>query len=140
MSLLVILLLTYTIVKGQNNPNFITLNTKNGLSSNTVNTILQDHNGLVWFGTSDGLNKFDGTNFTVYTTKSGDSTSIPSNNISALLEDRNGRLWVGTNGGGLAYYDAKQNTFKSFIGEGIPNRNVPFNVLTLYEDLSLIHI
>lgn len=134
MSLLGILLLTYTIVKGQSNPNFITLNTKNGLSSNTVNTILQDHNGLVWFGTSDGLNKFDGTNFTVYTTKSGDSTSIPSNNISALLEDRSGRLWVGTNGGGLAYYDTKKNTFKSFVGEGIPNRNVPFNILTLYED------
>jgi len=136
MSLLVILLLTYSNVKGQNSPNFITLNTKNGLSSNTVNTILQDHNGLVWFGTNDGLNKFDGTNFTVYTSKSGDSTSIPSNNISALLEDRKGRLWIGTNGGGLAYYDAKQNTFKSFIGEGIPNRNIPFNVLTLYEDRS----
>ncbi|GGG94520.1 hybrid sensor histidine kinase/response regulator [Pedobacter zeae] len=125
-----------TTVAAQNKPNFITLNTKNGLSSNTVNTILQDHNGLVWFGTNDGLNKFDGTNFTVYTSKSGDSTSIPSNNISALLEDRNGRLWIGTNGGGLAFYDAKHNTFKSFVGEGIPNRNLPFNVLTLYEDKS----
>lgn len=134
MSLIAILLFTCTLAGAQNKPNFITLNTKNGLSSNTVNTILQDHNGLVWFGTNDGLNKFDGTNFTVYTSKSGDSTSIPSNNISALLEDRNGRLWIGTNGGGLAIYDAKQNTFKSFVGEGIPNRNLPFNVLTLYED------
>lgn len=134
MLLIGILLLTCTMVSGQNKPNFITLNTKNGLSSNTVNTILQDKNGLVWFGTNDGLNKFDGTNFTVYTNKSGDSTSIPSNNISALLEDRRGRLWIGTNGGGLAFYDARQNTFKSFVGEGIPNRNTPFNVLTLYED------
>jgi len=129
-------LFTCTNIAAQNKPNFITLNTKNGLSSNTVNTILQDHNGLVWFGTNDGLNKFDGTNFTVYTSKSGDSTSIPSNNISALLEDRSGRLWIGTNGGGLAFYDAKHNTFKSFVGEGIPNRNLPFNVLTLYEDKS----
>ncbi|WP_166641878.1 hybrid sensor histidine kinase/response regulator transcription factor [Pedobacter duraquae] len=126
--------LTFQLAKGQNDLNFINLNTKNGMSSNAVNTILQDHNGLVWFGTSDGLNKFDGTNFTVYTNKSNDSTSISSNKISALLEDRNGRLWVGTNGGGLLYYDPKQNTFISFVGNGIPNRNVDFNVLTLYQD------
>lgn len=126
--------LTYQLAKGQQDLNFITLNTKNGMSSNAVNTILQDRNGLIWFGTSDGLNKFDGTNFTVYINKSNDSTSISSNKISALLEDRNGRLWVGTNGGGLLYYDPKLDTFISFVGNGIPNRNVDFNVLTLYQD------
>lgn len=106
------------------------------MSSNTVNAILQDHNGLIWLGTSDGLNKFDGSNFTVYTHKSNDSTTIPSNNITALLADRTGRLWVGTSGGGLAYYDRKRNSFTSFVGDGIPNRNGQFNVLALYEDQS----
>ncbi|MGF1922896.1 MAG: hybrid sensor histidine kinase/response regulator transcription factor [Bacteroidia bacterium] len=130
----VLLVLTCNTVLGQTEANFITLNTKNGLSSNTINTILQDKRGLVWFGTSDGLNKFDGTNFTVYTHNSNDSTSIPSNDITALLEDRTGRLWIGTSGGGLAYYDPKQNIFKSFVGDGIPNRTVEFNVVALYED------
>lgn len=132
--LFVMLVLMGNVVHGQSEPNFITLNTKNGLSSNTINTILQDKQGLVWFGTSDGLNKFDGTNFTVYTHDSNDSTSIPSNDITALLEDRTGRLWVGTSGGGLAFYDPKQNTFKSFVGDGIPNRTVEFHVVALYED------
>ena len=131
---LVFFVLVCNIALGQTSPNFITLNTKNGLSSNTINTILQDNNGLVWFGTSDGLNKFDGTNVTVYTHKSSDSSSIPSNNITALLEDRSGRLWVGTSGGGLVYYDHKQNKFISFVGDGIPGRKGQFNVLSLYQD------
>lgn len=119
---------------GQNDPKFITLTTKNGLSANTINTIIQDKTGLIWFGTNDGLNKFDGTNFTVYTYNSNDNSSIPSNDITSLLEDRTGRLWIGTSGGGLAYYDAKRNVFKSFEGDGIPGRKSEFNVLTLYED------
>ena len=134
--LFMVMALMCNLAFAQNDPNFITLNTKNGLSSNTITAILQDHYGLVWFGTGDGLNKFDGTNFTVYTHNSSDSASIPSNDITALLEDRTGRLWVGTSGGGLAYYDPKQNTFKSFVGEGIPNRTGEFNVVTLYEDQS----
>ena len=136
LSLFFATILMCNIALGQNTPNFIKLTTKNGLSSNTVNTILQDRNGLTWFGTNDGLNKFDGTNFTVYTYKSKDSTSIPSNNITALLEDKSGRLWVGTSAGGLCIYDSKKNKFTSFTGDGIPGRTGQFNVLTLYEDQS----
>jgi signal transduction histidine kinase/ligand-binding sensor domain-containing protein/DNA-binding response OmpR family regulator len=135
-SFFVMFVLMYTVALAQNDPNFITLNTKNGLSSNTINAILQDHNGLMWFGTTDGLNKFDGTNFTVYTNNSDDQKSIPYNDITALLEDRTGRLWVGSSGGGLAYYDPRQDTFTSFVGDGIPDRTGQFNVLALYEDLS----
>ncbi|MES2445951.1 MAG: two-component regulator propeller domain-containing protein [Bacteroidota bacterium] len=132
--LLFLLMLFSNALFGQNDPKFITLTTKNGLSANTINTIIQDKTGLIWFGTNDGLNKFDGTNFTVYTYNSNDSLSIPSNDITSLLEDKTGRLWIGTGGGGLAYYDAKHNVFKSFKGEGIPNRKSVFNVLNLYED------
>jgi len=133
--LLVLLLLAiHIVVFGQDDPKFINLTTKNGLSANTINTILQDHNGLMWFGTNDGLNKFDGTNFTIYTYNSNDSASIPSNDITALLEDRTGRLWIGTSGGGLAYYDKKLDKFSSFEGEGMPGRKGEFIVLTLFED------
>ena len=55
---------------------FTSLTTKEGLSSNTVNAILKDRYGLVWFATQDGLDKFDGTNFKVYRYKMGDSTSL----------------------------------------------------------------
>ena len=134
--LFVLFVLMCCVAYGQDDPKFITLTTKNGLSANTINIILQDHNGLMWFGTNDGLNKFDGTNFTVYTYNSNDSTSIPSNDITALLEDRTGRMWMGTSGGGLAYYNAKQDKFSSFEGEGIPGRKGEFSVLTLYEDQS----
>ena len=48
------------------NINFTSLTTKDGLSSNTVTAILKDRYGLMWFATEDGLNKFDGTNFTVF--------------------------------------------------------------------------
>ena len=50
----------------QDEINFTSLTTKDGLSSNTVNAILKDRYGVMWFGTEDGLDKFDGANFTVY--------------------------------------------------------------------------
>lgn len=130
------MLLFCEVTWGQNDFNFIALTTKNGLSSNTVNAILQDRNGLVWFATSDGLNKFDGTNFAVYTHNDADSTSIPSNVIKALLQDRSGRLWVGTGGGGLVYYDQHKDVFSSFEGDGGMGKKSQFNVNTLYEDRS----
>ncbi len=129
-----IILFCFETTSAQNDLNFISLTTKNGLSSNTVNAILQDKHGLVWFATSDGLNKFDGTNFTVYTYNDADTTSIPSNVIKALLQDRTGRLWVGTSAGGLAYYDHHKDIFVSFEGEGGMGRKSQFNVNALYED------
>ncbi|TKB96606.1 hybrid sensor histidine kinase/response regulator transcription factor [Pedobacter cryotolerans] len=119
----------------QDDYKFITLNTKNGLSSNTVNAVIQDKSGMMWFGTNDGLNKFDGTNFTSYTHSDSDSSSIPSNNVNALLLDRTGTLWVGTSSGGLAHYNANQNKFVSFVGDGGLGAKTQLNVKALYLDL-----
>lgn len=107
--------------------NFTSLKTKDGLSSNTVNVILKDRYGLMWFGTEDGLNKFDGTNFTVYNYKSDDPNGIQANDIRALYEDPSGNLWVGTSGGSLSLYDRKKNSFVTFpanTGEGLSGDNV----------------
>src|SRR5688500_12024641 len=98
----------------QEDINFTALTTKEGLSSNTVNTILKDRFGLLWFGTDDGLDKFDGTNFKVYRHKPGDSTSLQANEILALHEDRAGNLWIGTSGGSLSLYDRKKDAFVNF--------------------------
>lgn len=70
-----------------------------GLSHNTVTALLQDSAGFLWIGTSDGLNRYDGYDFTVHRHIPGDPTALSNNTIKALLEDRAGHLWVGTDEG-----------------------------------------
>ncbi|GEP98676.1 hybrid sensor histidine kinase/response regulator transcription factor [Chitinophaga cymbidii] len=91
--------------------NFTALSSKDGLLSNSVNAIIKDQYGLMWFATDDGLNKFDGTNFTVYRHIPGDTGSLRANEILALHEDKAGNLWIGTSGGGLSRYDRKKDIF-----------------------------
>ncbi len=73
----------------------------------------------MWFATDDGLNKFDGTNFTVYRNIAGDTNSLRVNEILTLCLDKQGNVWVGTSGGGLSLYDRKKDNFTNF-----PFRNV----------------
>ena len=113
--------LHYLAAAQQDEINFTALTTKDGLSANTVKTILKDRYGVMWFGTEDGLNKFDGTNFTVYRHKPGDSTSLQANEILALHEDKTGNLWIGTSGGSLSLYDRKKDAFINFPASGGPN-------------------
>lgn len=93
---------------------FTRLTTANGLSQSTINAIIKDKTGFMWFGTTDGLNKFDGYKFKIYRNIPGDSTSIPYNLIKTLFVDNRGTLWIGTLGGGLARYDEKSDTFQRF--------------------------
>src|SRR5579883_2103215 len=76
--------------------NFTSLTSRDGLLSNTINAILRDRYGLMWFATDDGLNKFDGTNFTVYRHIPGDTGSLRANEVLSLHEDARGELWVAT--------------------------------------------
>lgn len=73
----------------------------------------------MWFATDDGLNKFDGTNFTVYRNRRGDTTSLKANEILALHEDKKGNLWVGTSGGGLSLYNRHKDAFINYPVNGI---------------------
>jgi signal transduction histidine kinase/ligand-binding sensor domain-containing protein/DNA-binding response OmpR family regulator len=82
-------------------PRFKHLTTEDGLSQNAVFAIFQDSRGFMWFGTKDGLNRYDGYSFTIYQHNPFDSTSISANYITALFEDRQGNLWIGTYDGGL---------------------------------------
>lgn len=75
----------------------ITIN--DGLSQGMVNAILQDHLGFMWFGTKDGLNRYDGYTFRIYRHLPEDSTTVRESTIGALYEDDAGRLWVGTTNG-----------------------------------------
>jgi signal transduction histidine kinase/ligand-binding sensor domain-containing protein len=72
---------------------------EDGLSQNVVLTIAQDWRGFMWFGTEDGLNKYDGYQFTVYKYDPGNDATLSDNYISTIYEDRNGDLWIGTRNG-----------------------------------------
>ena len=90
------------------------LSDQEGLSSNTVFSILQDSRGFLWVGTYNGLNRYDGYEFTVFKNSSDDSTSISDNKIRALCEDKNGNIWVGTWGGGLNKFNRDTQKFKHY--------------------------
>jgi PAS domain S-box-containing protein len=91
-------------------PRFTRLSVEHGLSQATVQAILQDHAGFFWFGTDEGLNRFDGYSFRVFKHDPDDPRSLPHSMISALHEDREKRLWVGTHNG-LALFDPVTETF-----------------------------
>ncbi len=84
-----------------------------GLSSNSVQRLLQDRRGFVWVGTNDGLNRFDGYRFKVFRHDEADLGSISDNWIHSLCEDSRGNLWVGTSAG-LDRYNRRTGTFEHF--------------------------
>jgi ligand-binding sensor domain-containing protein/signal transduction histidine kinase len=85
---------------------------ENGLSNNTVGCSLQDRKGFLWFGTKDGLNRFNGYTFKTFQNDRDDPNSIGSNFIISLHEDDSGVLWVGTDRG-LFRYDASTESFST---------------------------
>ena len=76
--------------------------------------IVQDPQGFLWFGTEDGLNRYDGLKFKVYRPVEGDETSVSDVWISALALDASGALWVGTRQGGVDRYDAATGKFTRY--------------------------
>lgn len=97
-----------------NNLKFKNISLEDGLSQSSVLCILQDRNGFIWFGTRDGLNKFDGNTFKVYRYNALDSTSISNSYIKTLFEDQHGSLWVGT-ANGLNRFNSKKDNFTRFF-------------------------
>ena len=90
--------------------NFRHIKSENGLSNSTIETILQDSRGFMWFGSRDGLNRYDGKQMIVYRNSLTDSTSISDNFITSLYEDQQHNLWVGTRNG-LNLFNPKLNSF-----------------------------
>ena len=88
-------------------------NNKHGLSHNTVYASLQDNRGFMWFGTEDGLNRFDSHTFKVYRYNSLTGNCIPNDFIISLFEDSEDRIWICTNRG-VCYYDYRTETFHPF--------------------------
>jgi ligand-binding sensor domain-containing protein len=85
-----------------------------GLSQSSVNCMIRDHEGFMWFGTQDGLNRYDGKNFRVFQNQPGDAASLSNNYIVSICEDEEGFLWIGTMTGGLNRFDKHTETFHIF--------------------------
>ncbi|WP_243739336.1 hybrid sensor histidine kinase/response regulator transcription factor [Flavicella sediminum] len=83
------------------------------MSNNSIIAIEQDSKGHMWFGTRNGLNKFNGNEFVAYRNDPKDVTSISNSDILDVLEDRDGNIWVGTYNG-LNRFDPKKNAFERY--------------------------
>ncbi|HEX5624789.1 MAG TPA: two-component regulator propeller domain-containing protein, partial [Saprospiraceae bacterium] len=77
-----------------------------------VREIIQDANGFMWLGTTDGLVRYDGRNFKVFRNKLGDTSSLPNNIINDLWVDALNRVWIATNGG-LCYFSYERDGFQN---------------------------
>lgn len=109
------------------NIRFERLGLEDGLSQSAILANLQDHKGYLWFGTQDGLNRYDGYSFTVFRHDSENPNSLSSSGILSLAEDNDGYLWIGTWGGGLNRYDPVTGHFTAF-------KNDPHDPASLSED------
>lgn len=108
---------------------------EDGLSQSTVFSILQDSEGYVWFGTEDGLNRFDGYSFIVYKHDPEDLNSLSSNWIQTMIEDDSGRLWIGTRDGGLNRFDKSLGKFTHFRGNLADSTGLQEdNITALHQD------
>jgi ligand-binding sensor domain-containing protein len=108
---------------------FVRLSAAQGLSQDSVFCILQDYQRFVWFGTEEGLNRYDGYSFKIFKNRPHDPTSLPSNWISTLYEDRAHRLWVGTLDG-VSVFDRTTETFRSFRRPGMNAANFGESAVT----------
>lgn len=89
---------------------FDRIDIKDGLSQNTVNEIIQDSRGFIWFATKDGLNRYDGSHFKVFRHLPYGRSDLGNNTIRCLVEDADNNIWVGTNSG-LYVYDTEYDRF-----------------------------
>ncbi|TXE07191.1 helix-turn-helix domain-containing protein [Seonamhaeicola algicola] len=108
-----LLLLLFSLSNWSQNLKFETFETSSGLSNNSITDIENDANGGLWIATWDGLNYYDGDNFTVFKHKKNDETSLPGNDIIQLAKDKNNSIWLLTKDYKVSQY-LGNNTFQHF--------------------------
>ena len=131
----VVLFLCAITFAQKQNLQFSHLTSQDGLGSNTVFSILQDNKGFLWFGTYDGLSRYDGYNFHTFKTVEGDSASISDNKIRVMIKDKASSLWIGTWYNGLNKFDPKTEKFKRYLHNANDNSSLSNNnIISLCED------
>lgn len=135
-TLFVLLLVsTYTLaVANTANIRFDNIGISQGLSQSTINCVIQDQFGYMWFGTQDGLNRYDGYTFKVFKASNKQTNGLVSSYINALYEDKQGNIWIGTENG-LSIYNRKENKFQSFLNDPKNPHSISGNFITkIYAD------
>ena len=117
-----------------NNLNFDFYSQENGLSNNQVHCIRQDKKGWMWFGTSQGVCRFDGYKFTVFKNDPEDSASLKGNLVRTIFEDRKGQIWIGTENGGLNRFNREKENFQHFFYSGSNSFLRDATVTSIHED------
>lgn len=97
---------------------------EDGLSQNSVSCITQDKKGYMWFGTRDGLNKFDGYQFKIFKTNPFDSAGLTENQINSLVTDNHGLIWIGCASTGLNVLDPALETFTHYRHDSTDNTSL----------------
>ena len=110
--------------------NVTALNSANGLSQNSILCITKDRYGFMWFGTQDGLNKYDGFKFVIYKHLGNNPKTLPANNVNSVCEDSEGNIWVGTRLGGLSKYDRTHDSFRTFQHDNRSSLSISSNNIT----------
>lgn len=116
---------------------FTHLSVQHGLSQSAVNCMLQDHQGFMWFGTQDGLNRYDGYSFVIFKHDPGDTTTLDGGFIVSIHEDRDSVLWVETlnNPNTLNRFDRRTETFRRVPKDSVDLRGAhSSSVFSSYED------
>jgi ligand-binding sensor domain-containing protein/signal transduction histidine kinase len=126
---LLILIFALSVSGQTNNYKFRHYTINDGLVESSVNAILEDSRGFLWFG-STGLSKFDGYKFTNYINHANDSTSLVNNVVQVLFEDSKGKIWIGTRNG-ISIYNRDKNNFTPFSP---CNSSLEFNITSFNED------
>lgn len=106
-----VMLLAFLPVSAQQSFDYEVISTEQGLSQGMVFTMFQDKEGFLWFATKDGLNRYDGFSFKVFTNDPNNPRSISNNSVRIIYEDSKGRLWLGLENNGLNVYDKKTGYF-----------------------------
>ena len=124
----VLLMLTITARATDNGYSFQHFSVEDGLSQSTVRAITQDCQGNIWFGTQNGLNRYNGYEFKTFYASISDSTKIDDSSINSLYADKEGNLWIGTSSG-LSLFDFSLNRFFNYSIQGQRN-----NIYSITED------
>lgn len=108
---------------------FERISLESGLSQSTVNAIIQDKHGFMWFGTEDGLNRYDGYSFKVYKHIPGNESSLCNNFITALCLDNEDNIWLGTDGSGACKFDPISEKFKHYVHNPEDSTSIKNNII-----------
>ncbi len=131
-NLLVVCLFSFLGFKGFaqiSSSRFRHISNDQGLSNTSVNCIFQGSRGFLWFGTRDGLNKYDGVKITVFKNDENNPTSISDNFIRCIYESSDQKVWIGTSGG-LNCFDPVTNKFTHFKHADNNHKSLSSNVIT----------